>query len=239
MPATSQIPNPFHKNIYVIIPAFNEEGSIAKVIADIPINLVKEIVVTDNHSTDNTAKNAAEAGAIVILEKNKGYGFACLRAMSYLENKLNDDDVIVFLDGDYSDYPQQLPDVALPVLQNKANLVIGSRALGKRENGSMTLPQVFGNWLATSLMKWLYKTNFTDLGPFRAIDWKSLKSLNMNDKTYGWTVEMQIKASKAKLVCVEVPVNYRKRIGVSKVSGTIKGVIFAGYKIIWLILKYA
>ncbi len=227
------------QNIYVVIPAFNEENSIAKVIQDIPVGIVKEILVGNNNSSDKTAENAEIAGATVVNEPRQGYGFACLKALDYIALKAKDEDIIVFLDGDYSDYPQQLPQVISPIINKEANLVIGSRSLGKRENGSMTLPQVFGNWLATTLMKWLYKTKFTDLGPFRAIDWKSLKSLNMQDTTYGWTVEMQIKAAKANLNCVEVPVNYRKRIGVSKVSGTIKGVIFAGYKIIWLIFKYA
>lgn len=225
------------RNIYVIIPAYNEEKSISKVINDIPKSLVKEIIVSNNNSKDNTALEAQKAGAIVVNELEPGYGNACLKGIEYLKNKAKPKDIIVFIDGDYSDYPDELMKIVEPILNNKANLVIGSRALGIKEKGAMTMPQIFGNWLATHLISLFYKVNFTDLGPFRAISWGDLMLINMQDKTYGWTVEMQVKAAKLKLKCTEVPVQYRRRIGVSKISGTLKGVILAGYKIIWTIFK--
>ena len=220
----------------MIIPAFNEEESIAQVIADIP-ELVSEVVVCNNNSTDQTKVRAEQAGATVVDQPIPGYGNACLKGIKYLKGQDLQPDIIVFLDGDYSDYPEQLPEVIAPIMQNQADLVIGSRALGNRASGSMTIPQVFGNWLATTLMRWFYGARFTDLGPFRAIRWESLMALDMQDKTYGWTVEMQVKAAKHKMRCTEVPVNYKKRIGVSKVSGTIKGTVLAGYKILWTIFK--
>jgi glycosyltransferase involved in cell wall biosynthesis len=223
--------------IDVIIPAFNEEDSIGKVIRDIP-TIVRHVVVVNNGSSDHTKKVAKVAGAIVLDEPQKGYGKACLTAMDYLKNLEEQADILVFLDGDYSDYPEQLLDLVKPIIEQDYDMVIGSRALGKREGGSMTLPQVFGNWLATTLMRWIYKTNYTDLGPFRAIKWDQLKALGMVDENYGWTIEMQIKAAQASLKTTEIPVDYRKRIGVSKVSGTVKGVFGAGYKILWTIYKY-
>ncbi len=223
--------------IDVIIPAFNEEDSIGKVIRDIP-TIVRHVVVANNGSSDHTKKVAEAAGAIVLDEPQKGYGKACLTAMDYLKNLEEQADIIVFLDGDYSDYPEQLLDLVKPIVEQNYDMVIGSRALGKREGGSMTLPQVFGNWLATTLMRCIYKTNYTDLGPFRAIKWEQLKALGMVDENYGWTIEMQIKAAQAGLKTTEIPVDYRKRIGISKVSGTVKGVFGAGYKILWTIYKY-
>ena len=225
-------------NIKVVIPAYNEELSIAHVIADIPKDWVSEIIVVNNGSKDNTAAVAAEAGATVLHQPKSGYGNACLTGIEYLKDPSKSPDILVFMDGDYSDYPQQLPEVAGPIVNGKADFVIGSRALGDREGGSMTFPQVFGNWLATSMMKWFYRTSYTDLGPFRAIGFQQLLALDMKDKTYGWTVEMQVKAAKQKLRITEVPVNYKKRIGVSKVSGTVKGTVMAGYKIIFTIFKY-
>ena len=224
--------------ITVIIPAFNEQNSIAKVIQDIPREWVREIVVVNNNSNDNTVKNARAAGATVLQEDRQGYGFACLKGIEYVNQTTEPPDVVVFMDADYSDHPEELPQVVQPILDDQADLVIGSRALGERERGSMTIPQVFGNWLATRLLKWLYGATFTDLGPFRAIRYRSLVQLNMQDTTYGWTVEMQLKAARQGLRCTEVPVRYRQRIGVSKVSGTVKGTIMAGYKIIWTIVKY-
>ena len=224
-------------NVYVIIPAYNEEKSIAKVILDVPKNLVKEIIVGNNNSNDNTALEAKNAGATVVDAPISGYGNACLKGIDYLKDKAKADDIIVFMDGDYSDYPEEIVKIIAPIQNNKADLVIGSRTLGIKERGAMTLPQEFGNWLATRLIKLFYGVKFTDLGPFRAITWGNLMTINMQDKTYGWTVEMQIKAAKSGLKSVEVPVTYRKRIGVSKVSGTLKGVILAGYKIIWMIFK--
>lgn len=225
------------RKIYVIIPAYNEQDSIAKVINDISKTLVTEIIVGNNNSKDQTALMAKNAGASVVDAPQSGYGNACLAGINYLKNRAQKQDIIVFIDGDYSDYPEQIPDLIAPIINLQADLVIGSRALGQKEKGSMTLPQEFGNWLATRLIALFYKVQFTDLGPFRALTWENLMLINMQDKTFGWTVEMQIKAAKLDLRCTEVPVKYRKRIGVSKVSGTLKGVILAGYKIIWMIFK--
>lgn len=223
--------------IDVIIPAYNEEKSIPKVIAEIP-KIVRHIVVANNNSTDRTGEVAKSAGAVVVFEAQKGYGKACLTAMDWIRNQEMQPDIVVFLDGDYSDYPHEMMGLIQPILDGKAEMVIGSRALGQRENGSMTFPQVFGNWLATTMMKYIQGAKFSDLGPFRAIVWNKLLDLKMVDQNFGWTIEMQIKAHKAGLRYTEVPVNYRKRIGVSKVSGTVKGVIGAGYKIIFTIFKY-
>jgi glycosyltransferase involved in cell wall biosynthesis len=225
------------RKIYVIIPAYNEQDSIARVINDISKTLVTEIIVGNNNSKDQTALMAKNAGATVVDAPQAGYGNACLAGIDYLKNIAQKQDIIVFIDGDYSDYPEEIPDLIAPIINNQADLVIGSRALGNKEKGSMTLPQEFGNWLATRLIAIFYKVKFTDLGPFRALNWENLMLINMQDKTYGWTVEMQIKAAKLNLRCTEIPVKYRKRIGVSKVSGTVKGVILAGYKIIWMIFK--
>ncbi len=226
------------KTIAVIIPAFNEEASIGLVINDIPKENVISIVVGNNNSTDNTKMVAESAGAIVVDEPRKGYGWACLKAMEYVAEQIEKPDIIVFLDGDYSDYPQEMPQITAPILKDDIDLVIGSRALGQKVKGSMTVPQRFGNWLATRLMRLFYGVKYTDLGPFRAIKYDQLLALGMQDKTYGWTIEMQIKAAKKKMTSTEVPVNYKKRIGVSKVSGTVKGTILAGYKIIGSIIKY-
>lgn len=223
--------------IDVIIPAYNEEKSIPKVLAEIP-KIVRHIVVANNNSTDRTGEVAKAAGAEVVFEGQKGYGKACLTAMDWIRNQEVQPDIVVFLDGDYSDYPEEMKDLIRPILDRKADMVIGSRALGKREAGSMTFPQVFGNWLATKMMRYMQGAKFSDLGPFRAISWKKLLELNMIDQNFGWTIEMQIKAHQKGLRYTEIPVNYRKRIGVSKVSGTVKGVIGAGYKIIFTIFKY-
>lgn len=224
--------------IDVIIPAFNEEKSIGFVVGEIPKSWVRNIVVANNNSTDKTAEVAKRSGAQVVFQPEPGYGNACLEAMEFIANQEVAPDIIVFLDGDYSDYPEQLPEVVKPIMEGTADLVIGSRALGKSESGSLTPQQVFGNWLATFLLKLFYGVQFTDLGPFRAVKYASLLQLNMVDRNYGWTVEMQIKAAKQKLKCTEVPVDYRVRIGESKVSGTIKGTIGAGYKIILTLFKY-
>ena len=224
--------------VKVVIPAYNEELSIGHVINDIPKEWVSEIVVVNNGSKDKTAEVATAHGATVLNQPKPGYGNACLMGIDYLKNSATPPDILVFMDGDYSDYPEQLPEVIQPILDGKADFVIGSRALGNRESGSMTFPQIFGNWLATSMMRWFYGIRFTDLGPFRAIRFNDLIKIDMKDKTFGWTVEMQLKAAKHKLRSTEVPVNYKKRIGVSKVSGTVKGTILAGYKIIFTIFKY-
>jgi len=224
--------------IKVIIPAYNEGNSIANVIQEIPKN-VTEVIVVSNNSTDTTEINAKAAGATVLKESRKGYGYACLKGMEYIANSDEKPDILVFLDGDYSDYPEELTKIVAPIIDEDIDFVIGARVKSLRENGSMTPQQVFGNWLATFLMKLFFSAKFTDLGPFRAIKYDKLLKLNMEDKTYGWTVEMQLKALKQKLSYVEVPVKYKKRIGVSKVSGTVKGAIFAGVKILGWIFKYS
>lgn len=224
--------------IKVIIPAYNEADSIASVINAIP-KIVDEIIVVSNSSTDNTERNAQMAGATVLQEANKGYGYACLKGMHYISNTPIKPDIVVFLDGDYSDYPEELTKIIAPIIENNLDFVVGARVKELREKGAMTLPQIFGNWLATSLMYILFRSKFTDLGPFRAIKYQKLLDLNMEDKTYGWTVEMQLKALRQKLTYTEIPVHYRNRIGVSKVSGTIKGAIFAGIKILGWIFKYS
>lgn len=224
--------------IKVIIPAYNEADSIANVINDIP-DIVDEIIVVSNNSTDATETNARKAGATVLKESRKGYGYACLKGMSYVAKQEPKPDIIVFLDGDYSDYPEELTKIIQPITENNIDFVIGARVKRLREQGSMTIPQIFGNWLATFLMRVMFNSRFTDLGPFRAIKYEKLLALSMEDKTYGWTVEMQLKALKQKLSYTEIPVNYRNRIGVSKVSGTVKGAIFAGIKILGWIFKYS
>ncbi|MEZ4849292.1 MAG: glycosyltransferase family 2 protein [Bacteroidia bacterium] len=225
--------------INVIIPAFNEEESIGKVLGDIPEGLVEETIVVSNGSTDATEENARKAGATVLREENKGYGNACLKGMAHIAAKPQDEkpEIVVFLDGDYSDYPEEMYLLIKPIIEEDYDMVIGSRATGEREKGSMMPQQIFGNWLATTLIKVLYGVEFTDLGPFRAIKYDKLLEIGMEDKNFGWTVEMQVKAAKLGLKCTEVPVNYRQRIGVSKVTGTIKGTIMAGYKILWTIFK--
>lgn len=223
--------------ILVIIPAYNEEDSIGKVIADIPAGLVSGVVVVDNASTDGTGKEAESKGATVIEERRRGYGQACLRGIEYAESLDDRPDIIVFLDGDYSDYPGEMIELVKPIAEGNYDMVIGSRKLGRAAPGAM-LPQArFGNALATTLIKWLYGVKFTDLGPFRAIEFGKLLKLGMADTTFGWTVEMQVKAAKMGYRCTEVPVSYRKRIGVSKITGTLSGSFKAGYKILWTIFK--
>jgi glycosyltransferase involved in cell wall biosynthesis len=221
----------------VIIPALNEEDAISKVIKDIPSNIVSEVIVVDNGSSDNTTKVAEAAGATVLSEPLRGYGAACLKGIAYVKESAPTTDIIVFLDADYSDHPEELPSVIKPILEDDIDLVIGSRALGESEKGSLTPVQAFGNWLSAKLLYLIYNAQFTDLGPFRAIKFNKLLALNMADKNYGWTVEMQVKAAKQKLRFTEVPVKYRNRIGKSKVSGTVKGSILAGYKILYTIFK--
>ena len=225
-------------SVIVIIPAFNEQNAVGKVVKDIPKALVDLIIVVNNASTDATRENAEKEGALVIDQPIKGYGNACLKGMEHIARHNLNPDIVVFLDADYSDYPEEMPLLLHPILDENYDMVIGSRALGKRESGSMTIPQVFGNWLATSLLKIIYGYKFTDLGPFRAIKYPSLLELKMQDKTYGWTVEMQVKAAKQKMKTTEVAVNYKARIGTSKVSGTVKGTVLAGYKILYTIFKY-
>ena len=225
-------------HITVIIPAFNEQDSIAKVISEIP-SIVSEVIEVNNNSSDLTAKNAEQAGATVLHQPERGYGNACLKGLDYISKQTSKPDIIVFLDGDYSDYPEELIKVVNPIIDQDIDFVVGARVKALREPGAMTPQQVFGNWLATFLMKLFFKSRFTDLGPFRAIKYHKLLQLNMLDQTYGWTVEMQLKALKQKLSYTEVKLRYKNRIGVSKVSGTVKGTIFAGIKILGWIFKYS
>ncbi|GAB4495239.1 MAG: glycosyltransferase family 2 protein [Saprospiraceae bacterium] len=228
------------QTIDVLIPAWNEENALPLVLADLPKNLVRQVIVCDNGSTDRTAAVAKASGAIVVSQPERGYGNACLAGMRYLKNQPPSEqpEIVVFLDGDYSDYPEELPKVVAPILNEGKDMVIGSRRLGKMEFGAMTVPQRFGNWLAPLLIRWFYGYQFSDLGPFRAIRWEKLLELDMRDRNFGWTVEMQVKAAKYKLNCAEVPVRYRKRAaGKSKVSGTVKGTILAGWKILTTIFK--
>lgn len=220
----------------MIIPAFDEELSIEKVVSEIPSDLVTEIIVVNNASADRTAAAARRAGATVLDEPRRGYGAACLKGISYCRKALPYPEVIVFLDGDFSDFPAEMRALVQPIIEGSTDLVIGTRA--RREPGSMTFQQIFGNWLATNLLRLFFQANFTDLGPFRAIRFASLLEMNMKDLSYGWTVEMQVKAAKQKIRFMEIPVSYRKRIGVSKVSGTLKGTVMAGYKILYTIFKH-
>jgi len=219
--------------VSVLIPALNEEDAIGKVIEEIPRPPVTDIIVVDNGSSDRTGEVAQSHGARVVREDRPGYGRACLRGMSEIE----DIDILVFLDGDHSDFPEEIPQLVAPILAGEADFVIGSRVLGERESGSLARQQVWGNRLACAMIRVFFKHKYSDLGPFRAIRWESLKKLEMVDKTYGWTVEMQCKAIQDSLRTVEVPVRYRRRIGTSKISGTLSGSIKAGWMIITTILK--
>jgi len=226
------------KEIKVIIPAYNEGDSIGQVVSELPKS-VSEIIVVNNNSTDDTVENAKKAGATVLTENRMGYGYACLKGIDYIAKQAKQPNIIVFVDGDYSDYPEELDKIVAPILNENMDFVVGARVKELREAGSMTFPQIFGNELATFLMRIFFRARFTDLGPFRAIKYEKLIELQMEDKTYGWTVEMQLKALRKKLAYTEVPVRYKKRIGVSKVSGTVKGAIFAGVKILGWIFKYS
>ena len=231
-------PNRDRSVIKVIIPAYNEQESIGLVIQDIP-DSVHEIIVVNNNSSDATAKNAEEAGATVLSEPQPGYGNACLKGIDYIKQQKIDTDIVVFLDGDYSDYPEELTKIVTPIIEKDIDFVLGSRVDKFREKGAMQPQQIFGNWLATFLMRLFFKSKFTDLGPFRAIKFDTLMRLQMEDPTYGWTVEMQLKILKQRFTYEEIAVKYRNRIGVSKVSGTLKGSIFAGIKILTWIFKYS
>jgi glycosyltransferase involved in cell wall biosynthesis len=220
--------------VSVIIPAFNEESSIGLVLNDLPADTLHEIIVVDNASTDNTANVARKSGARVVEEKQKGYGSACLRGIA----ELNQPDIVVFLDGDYSDYPEEITELIQPILRGEQDFVLGSRMI-LPESSSALLPQArYGNRLAVFLMRIFFHHRYTDLGPFRAIRYESLKQIGMQDENFGWTVEMQIKAVKKRLRILEIPVRYRERVGVSKITGTVSGTLKAGTKIIYTIFKY-
>jgi glycosyltransferase involved in cell wall biosynthesis len=221
----------------VIIPALNEEPALPRVLREIPRELVRRIIVADNGSTDRTADVARQEGAEVVYEPERGYGAACLKALAHLA--ADPPDVVVFLDGDYSDHPDELPSLIDPIASGDADMVIGSRVRGLRERGALSPQQQVGNAIACRALRLLYGVRYTDLGPFRAIRWETLQALGMQDRNYGWTVEMQIKAAQRGIAYREVPVSYRQRIGVSKVSGTVRGSLSAGAKILWLLGRYA
>ena len=223
--------------IDVVIPALNEEAALPRVLEEIPKPPVRRVVVADNGSTDRTAEVAAKHGAEVVYESERGYGAACLKALAHLS--ADPPDIVVFLDGDYSDHPDELPLVVAPIGSGDADLVIGSRAIGRAQAGALSPQQRVGNAIACRALTALYGARYTDLGPFRAIRWEALQRIGMEDRNYGWTVEMQIKAAQQGLVHTEVPVSYRPRIGVSKVSGTVRGSVSAGAKILWMLGRYA
>jgi len=220
--------------IVVIIPAVDEEEAIGRVLAEVP-SVVSEIIVVDNGSRDRTAEVARAAGATVVREPRRGYGQACQAGIA----AAGDADVVVFLDGDYSDYPGQLVELLAPIREGKADLVIGSRTLGHRAAGSHPLHAVWGTRFSVGLMNLLIGTRATDLGPFRAITAEGLHRLRMRDRSFGWTVEMQVKAARVGLRVVEVPVDYRPRIGRSKVSGSVSGTVRAAAKILGTIARHA
>lgn len=221
-----------------MIPARNEEASLPLVLGAIPRPPVRRVVVADNNSTDGTAQAARDGRAVVVEAPRTGYGSACLAALDYLR-RYDPPEVVVFLDADYSDHPEELPSLVEPIVSRRADLVIGSRVLGEREPGAL-LPQArMGNWVACLLIRLLYRHRYTDLGPFRAIRWRALEDLEMKDPDFGWTAEMQVKALRRGLRVVEVPVSYRRRVGASKITGTVKGTILAGYKILWTVLRYS
>jgi len=224
--------------IDVVSPVFNEASSLPLVLADVPRPPVRRVVVADNNSTDGSAEVARANGALVVPAPRQGYGSACLAALAYLREN-DPPDVVVFLDADYSDHPDELPRLVEPILEGRADVVIGSRVLGEREPGAL-LPQArMGNWIACTLIRLLYRHRYTDLGPFRAATWEALERVGMRDPDFGWTAELQVKALRHRLRVVEVPVSYRRRVGVSKITGTLRGTIRAGYKILWTVLRYS
>ena len=225
-------------DVAVIIPAMNEAEAIARVIADIPLELASEIIVVNNNSHDATPNIARRSGATVIHEPRQGYGFACMRGVDYLAARTNKPDIVVFLDADYSDYPEEMTELIRPIVEGSYDLTIGCRSAAKRDRNVMPVQQLWGNWLATLLIKLFYGVKFSDLGPFRAIKFNDLIALNMKDRTYGWPVEMQVKSIKRRMRICEVPVSYRARIGKSKISGTVRGTFLAGHRIISTIIKY-
>ncbi len=228
------------RNVAVIIPAWNEEESIGHVIADLPRDWFRTIIVADNNSTDQTARVARESGAIVVEAPQQGYGSACLAALAHLQALPPGTcpEVVAFIDADYSDHPEQLPLIVGPILEGRADMVIGSRMLKKQPRGALLPQAIFGNKLACFLMRLLFQHTYSDLGPFRAISWDALRRIGMTDTNFGWTVEMQIKAARQRLRIREVAVDYRPRIGTSKITGTVSGTFRAGTKILYTIFRY-
>ena len=225
------------QSVDVIIPALNEQDALPLVLRDIPRPPVRRVIVADNGSTDRTAEVARKNGAEVVHEPERGYGAACLKALAHLA--ADPPDIVVFLDGDYSDHPDELLSLIDPIRAGDADMVIGSRTRGRQERGALSPQQRAGNAVACAALRLMYRVRYTDLGPFRAIRWGALQALGMQDRNYGWTVEMQIKAARGGVAYREVPVSYRQRIGVSKVSGTVRGSVSAGAKILWLLGRYA
>jgi glycosyltransferase involved in cell wall biosynthesis len=223
----------------VVIPALDEIHALPLVLADLPRDLVRDIVVVDNGSRDGTGAKAASLGCVVIDEPRRGYGSACLAGLARLAKAAPPPDLVAFLDADHSDHAEELPRLLAPFASGRADLVIGSRALGNREPGSLLPQQRFGNALAAWLIRRLYGVTVTDLGPFRVIRWDALARLGMRDRDYGWTAEMQVKALKLGLRYVEVPVSYRRRTGRSKIAGTLRGTIGAGFKILYTVSRYS
>jgi glycosyltransferase involved in cell wall biosynthesis len=222
----------------VVIPALNEERSLPLVLAGLPRPPVRQVVVADNGSADRTAEVARAGGAVVVAAARRGYGSACLAGLDWLRRN-GPPEVVVFVDADYSDHPDELPRLIAPILAGTADLVIGSRVLGQREPGAL-LPQArAGNLVACLLIRLLYGHRYTDLGPFRAVRWEALERLEMSDPDFGWTAEMQVKALRHGLRVTEVPVSYRRRVGVSKITGTVAGTLRAGHKILWTVLRHS
>lgn len=221
------------KKIVAIIPALNEEASIGLVLGDLPA-FIDKVIVCDNGSSDGTAAQARSGGALVVEEAERGYGAACLKAIESVED---DTDILLFIDGDYSDYPEEARQIVLPIVEDGCDMVVGSRMLTLQDHHALTPVATFGNWLTTGLIRLLWRERFTDIGPFRAITYPAYRALEMRDRNFGWTVEMQVKAVKQDLNCCEVPVSYRARIGQSKISGTIWGSVRAGVKFLWIILR--
>jgi glycosyltransferase involved in cell wall biosynthesis len=219
------------------MPALDEEASIGRVLEALPRGV--RVVVCDNGSTDRTAEVARAHGATVVREERRGYGQACLTALAELRRLgAGDEDLVCFLDADFSDDPTELENVLGPLREGRADLVVGSRVLGEREPGAL-LPQArWGNWLATRCIRWITGVSFTDLGPFRALRHGPLCALGMEDRAFGWTVEMQLKAASRGLRCVEVPVSYRRRIGQSKITGTVRGTFLASVTILSILGKW-
>lgn len=226
---------PSRPSVRAIIPALNEAASIQNVLAALPAEWVDEVLVVDNGSTDDTAEIAARAGATVVRQAERGYGAACLAGIAALDSTT---EIVVFLDADFSDYPEDLALLLEPLLKDAADMVLSTRMQMPEARQALTPQQQWGNWLAVTLLRWRFGYRYSDLGPFRAIRYSALKQMGMQDRNYGWTVEMQIRAIRQGLRIVEVPMRYRVRIGRSKISGTIKGTILAGAKILYTIFRY-